>query len=57
MTLKFSHFKWKGNEWRYGLVMVCVLLMPLGIRALAAIILLYLLFSLLQRNFKTKIKE
>lgn len=58
LTLKFENFSWKGNEWRYALIISSVLLLPfLGIRALAGIIVLYLLFSILHRNFKSKIKE
>ena len=46
-SLKFKHFKWKGNEDRYVLLIigvVCVALFSLG--GIALVILYYILFSL-----------
>lgn len=46
-ALKFKHFGWKGNELRYGFILLSlVLLLWLGIAGFSAIIVLYILTSL-----------
>lgn len=46
-SLKFHHFKWKGNEARYILLIIAIILLPLlKLGAFPLIILTYLLISL-----------
>jgi len=46
MALKFKNYGWKGNEFRYLLILFCLLLLIFfGIQAISFSILLYILFS------------
>lgn len=47
-ALKFKHFKWKGNEIRYGFLITCSLLIPFTLYwSLGIIIILYLILSVI----------
>lgn len=54
-SLKFKNFKWKGNEDRYVLLLLAiVVLSQLGVGGLAPVILYYILISLGRWLFSTK---
>jgi len=51
-SLKFKHFKWKGNELRFGFLITCLLLIVLTrFWSLGIIVILYLLLSLIENYF------
>jgi CDP-diacylglycerol---serine O-phosphatidyltransferase len=57
MALKFKNYGWKGNEFRYLLVLFSLLLLIFfGIQAISFSILLYILFSFIS-HFKTSNTE
>ncbi len=57
-SLKFKHFKWKGNEIRYLFLITCSLLIPLTLYwSLGIIIILYLILSLVENLIKRKKHE
>jgi CDP-diacylglycerol---serine O-phosphatidyltransferase len=57
-SLKFKHFKWKGNEIRYIFLITCSLLIPLTLYwSLGIIVILYLVLSLIDNFLKSKKHE
>ncbi|MGV3631609.1 MAG: CDP-alcohol phosphatidyltransferase family protein [Bacteroidota bacterium] len=57
-SLKFKHFKWKGNEIRYVFLITCSLLIPLTLYwSLGIIIILYLILSIVENLLKAKKHE
>lgn len=57
-SLKFKHFKWKGNEIRYLFLITCSLLIPLTLYwSLGIIIILYLILSVVENLLKAKKHE
>lgn len=57
-SLKFKHFKWKGNEIRYLFLITCSLLIPLTLYwSLGIIIILYLILSIVENLLKAKKHE
>lgn len=49
-SLKFSHFRLKGNLWRYLVLIAAAILLPLaGIGGLSLVIVLYILLSLVKQ--------
>lgn len=57
ISLKFKHFKWKGNEYRFLLLISSAVFIGLFLFAsVPFILLLYLIFSLIQ-NSKSKANE
>jgi len=56
-SLKFKHFRWKGNRQQYIFLIVCLLLIILlGPAGLSACILWYIILSFLSQNFVKKEK-
>jgi CDP-diacylglycerol--serine O-phosphatidyltransferase len=54
IALKFKHFQWKGNEARFILIILTiVLLVTLKILAIPAILILYILLSVVE-NLRKK---
>lgn len=52
-SLKFKHFKWRGNEMRYLFLITCSLLIPLTLFwSLGLIVVLYLILSIVQNLSK-----
>lgn len=57
-SLKFKHYKWKGNEIRFIFLITCLIIIPLTrFWSLGIIVLLYLILSLIQNLFKAKQHE
>lgn len=57
-SLKFKHFKWKGNEIRFIFLITCSLLIPLTrFWSMGIIVLLYLILSIIENILKTKKHE
>ena len=57
-ALKFKHYGVKGNELRYGFVLFSILLLAiLGWVGFSAIIVLYILTSIANNVFGTKIAD
>ncbi|MCE3294447.1 MAG: hypothetical protein K0R65_161 [Crocinitomicaceae bacterium] len=57
-SLKFKHFKWKGNEIRYLFLITCSLLIPFTLYwSLGIIIILYLILSVVENLLKAKKHE
>jgi CDP-diacylglycerol--serine O-phosphatidyltransferase len=55
IALKFKHFMWKGNETRYMLIILTIaLLVTLKILAVPAILILYVLLSVVENLRKKK---
>lgn len=55
-ALKFKHFKFKGNELRYSFLVCCIiLLIGLGITGFSAIVVLYILTSIMNNLIGIKI--
>lgn len=51
-SLKFKHFKWKGNELRFGFLITCLLLIILTrFWSLGIIVILYLVLSIIENYF------
>ena len=46
-ALKFKDFSWKDHRVKYTFLIGCLALLPLGITAITAIILWYILLSLI----------
>ncbi|MDX1651755.1 MAG: CDP-alcohol phosphatidyltransferase family protein [Brumimicrobium sp.] len=56
-SLKFRDFKWRGNEIRYGFLLISALIIVLlYVWALPIIVLLYILMSIISNKFKTEKK-
>ncbi len=54
-SLKFKHFKWKGNEIRFLFLITCSLLIPLTLYwSMGIIVILYLVLSLIDNFLKRK---
>ncbi len=54
-SLKFKHFKWKGNEIRFIFLITCLLIIPLTLYwSLGIIVILYLILSLIDNFLKRK---
>ena len=52
IALKFRHFKFDGNEWRYVLILLAfVLIVLIKQKAIPLIIILYVILSVLQNSF------
>lgn len=52
IALKFKHFSFTGNEWRFALIIIAILLLLiLKQKAVPLIIILYVILSLLQNSF------
>ncbi len=57
-SLKFKHFKWKGNEIRFLFLITCSLLIPLTrFWSMGIIVLLYLILSVIENLLKAKKHE
>lgn len=57
-SLKFKHFKWKGNEIRFLFLITCSLLIPLTLYwSMGIIVILYLVLSLIDNFLKRKQHE
>ena len=57
-SLKFKHFKWKGNELRFLFLITCSLLIPLTrFWSMGIIVLLYLILSVIENLLKAKKHE
>jgi CDP-diacylglycerol--serine O-phosphatidyltransferase len=57
-SLKFKHFKWKGNEIRFIFLISCGLLISfLLVWSIAIIVLLYMILSLIENKFLNKIQN
>lgn len=57
-SLKFKHFKWKGNELRFIFLISCGLLISfLLVWSIALIVLLYMILSLIENKFLNKIQD
>lgn len=57
-SLKFKHFKWKGNEIRFLFLITCSLLIPLTLYwSLGIIVILYVILSLIDNFLKRKKHE
>jgi CDP-diacylglycerol--serine O-phosphatidyltransferase len=57
-SLKFKHFKWKGNEIRFLFLITCSLLIPLILYwSMGIIVILYLVLSLIDNFLKRKQHE
>ena len=57
-SLKFKHFKWKGNEIRFIFLISCGLLISfLLVWSIALIVLLYMILSLIENKFLNKIQN
>lgn len=57
-SLKFKSFGWKGNEWRFTLLLLSLIFIALFLFASVPIILLlYLLLSIIQSRFNSKKDE
>ncbi|MBI1838432.1 MAG: CDP-alcohol phosphatidyltransferase family protein [Flavobacteriia bacterium] len=57
-SLKFKHFKWKGNELRFLFLITCGLLISfLLVWSIALIVLLYIILSLIENKFLNKIQN
>ncbi len=57
-SLKFKHFKWKGNEIRFIFLLICSLIIPLTLYwSLGIIVILYLVLSIFDNLFKRKKHE
>lgn len=57
-SLKFKHFKWKGNEIRYVFLITCSLLIPLTLYwSLGIIVILYVILSIIENLLKAKKHE
>lgn len=55
-ALKFKHFGLRGNELRYGFILVSLLLLAiLGLVGFSTVIILYILTSIVNNKFGTKI--
>ncbi|MEX1192584.1 MAG: CDP-alcohol phosphatidyltransferase family protein [Brumimicrobium sp.] len=53
-SLKFSHFKWKGNQVRYlFLIISLIITLSLFVWALPIIVLLYIIMSIINNKLKT----
>ncbi len=57
-SLKFKHFKWKGNEIRFIFLITCSLIIPLTLYwSLGIIVILYLVLSIFDNFLKRKKHE
>lgn len=53
ISLKFKHFRWKGNEFRYSLLIgSCILILSLFVWSIPLIVFLYLIISLIEVRIK-----
>lgn len=58
ISLKFKHFKWQGNHYRYSLLIISLIFIPFFFFASVPIILLlYLILSIIQSSRNTKTDE
>lgn len=58
IALKFKHFSWKGNEFRYVQILVSIVLFVLlSFRAIPIILFLYLILSITDNFFEKKRKH
>ncbi|MFO7934653.1 MAG: CDP-alcohol phosphatidyltransferase family protein [Bacteroidales bacterium] len=56
ISLKFEHFRWKGNQYRYLLIILAgVILVLTGIPGLTLVILTYILLSLLNFFLRSRV--
>lgn len=53
ISLKFKHFRWKDNEYRYSLLVgSCILILSLFVWSIPLIVFLYLIISLIEVRIK-----
>ena len=53
ISLKFKHFRWRGNEYRYSFLIVsCILIFSLFVWSIPLIVFLYLIISLIEVRIK-----